>query len=147
MSSILNVAMTFVVFGHPAQIALWEMGQAVFDLVPSAFMTAFMSSAIPGMIAEHRRKTGKIETIRGRVVRVRGNAVVRALIIAVACAILVAGIGAVIALLSGAASIPFAADLLIKVLISVAIPVAVTPFSIREVLSISRAPSTTIRRR
>ena len=99
------------------------------------------------MIAEHRRKTGKIETIRGRVVRVRGNAVLRALIIAVACAILVAGIGAVIALLSGAASIPFAADLLIKVLISVAIPVAVTPFSIREVLSISRAPSTTIRRR
>ena len=62
-TAIANVIITYLLFDGQQSIQPFGVGGAVFDIVPTTFMGALMSSAIPVWLMKRRIKKGKL-TIR-----------------------------------------------------------------------------------
>jgi len=139
MSTLMNCIMTFVIFRAIPTVPVWGTSGAVFDAVPTAFMTVLMSSIMPGWLTARRARANALSFDKTHAARLPGNVLVRALLLAVAGALVVALLASALASLSGAAIVAFWTLILWKILLSFLIPLCVTPIAIRESLA-NRGP-------
>jgi hypothetical protein len=138
VSIVINTALTFaffcLVFGLGRRVAVWGLGNFVFDFGPQAFMIALMATLVPGALARNALRKGLVAPWTGPS-RLPAALALRALVMAALSALIAVG---VIAALLGAAgwtmlSPPFA--LLTKLAFAVVLAAIVTPPGLRAALS------------
>lgn len=134
INSTLSLLFFLLVFGMRDPVPVWGIGQWVFDFVPQGFMIALMSTLVPGALAARKVKAGTVQTIDHNS-RLPRSLVPRALVLAVASAVVGTAIIALIAWLAGLQSIPHVAALLLKVCYGALLSIIVTPPALRAALA------------
>lgn len=134
VSSVLTVLPFFVVFGSIDPVPTWGAGGWVFDFVPQGFMIALMSTLVPGLLVRQRIRAGAMATLPGET-RLPRNLLARALVLAVAAAVLGTALAGAIAFAAQQASLPFVVALPLKVAYGAALAAVITPLALRAALT------------
>jgi hypothetical protein len=135
ISVLMNTLMHVVIFGKSVEIPAWSIGGAVLDTAPTAFMTGFMSSLMPGLAAQKRVRNGLPRRLGANARRIPGNVLARAAILAVGGSVCMTIFGAILAYTTSADAFNFYALLGWKIGLSILLPITITPLAVNEALS------------
>lgn len=136
----ISAAMFALVFGFAGPTPVRGLRGFAFDFVPQAFMVALMGSLVPALVVASRRNV----LPRVRFENVSGKTAIasRAVLVAVAAALVLGGGALALLYLTRTTSLPPLAGAGIKMLFGGVVALLVTPRSLRYVLS--AAPAATI---
>jgi hypothetical protein len=135
MTMMMNSLMTFVLLYNGSAIPTWGTSGAVFDLLPTTFMSILMSTVMPGILTEKAVRSGELRglPIKGRAVP--GNVFVRALILAMMGTIVFGWLFAMAFFMLGIGSISFAAMLALKAIYGTLLGWFAAPVAVRQALA------------
>jgi hypothetical protein len=134
INTVLSMLFYALVFGRQDPVEAWGLGQWVFDFVPQSFMIALMSVAVPGALTAGRLRAGAVMPL-DRPTRLPRNLLARALLLAVASAIVGTAIVAALVRLTGLEVIPATAALVAKAGYGALLAMIVTPIGLRAALA------------
>lgn len=134
INGVLSAVFFLLVFGLPESVAVWGVGNWVFDFLPQSFMITLMSTLVPGALTAKRLKSGVIEpaTFASRLPR---SLPLRALLLAVLAAAIGTALIAGLAALTGINELGLVPALGFKVVYGIALGAVVTPIGLRAALS------------
>lgn len=130
----LSAAFFLLVFEWQSPVPLWGLGNWVFDFAPQSFMIALMSVLVPGAITKKRLGAGMVRPSGART-RLPQSLVLRALLFAVAAALVGTGLIAAIAALAGIAELAWGAAFVLKVVYGIVLAAIITPIGLRAALA------------
>lgn len=134
INGVLSAFFFLLVFGLAESVAVWGMGNWVFDFLPQSFMITLMSTLVPGALTAKRLKAGVIEP-GSFGTRLPRSLLLRALLLAVLAAAIGTALVAGLAVLAGVKEMGLAQALSFKVAYGIALGAAVTPIGLRAALS------------
>lgn len=133
INTVLSIGFFLLVFGRTNPVPLWGMGHWVFDAIPQSFMIALMGTLVPGMMAGKALRAGNL-AVHG-MPKPFSRLAIRALATALVAAAVGLLLAALVAQLSGLASLSWMAALAIKAVYGAALAAIVTPLSLRAALA------------
>ncbi|SLK08964.1 hypothetical protein [Novosphingobium mathurense] len=134
INGVLSLLFFLLVFGIAPSVAVWGIGNWVFDYLPQSFMITLMSTLVPGALTAKRLKAGVL-TPSGSASRLPRPLLLRALLMAVVAALLGTTLVAALAGAVGIVTLGWTSALVIKVLYGVALGAVVTPIGLRAALT------------
>jgi hypothetical protein len=135
MTVMMNSLMTFVLLSNGSAIPTWGASGAVFDLLPTTFMSIFMSTVMPGILTEKAVRAGELRALPIKGLAVPGNVFVRALILAMMGTIVFGCLLAMAFFMLGIGSISFAALLGLKAVYGALLGWFAAPIAVRQALA------------
>lgn len=136
INAVMSALIFWLVFYGVDPIPTWGMGNWVFDFAPQSFMIGLMSNLVPGTLAAKAIRDSKIAR-HGSVGPMPANLVVRAVIIAVAAALLGTAAVAVAVFASGTEAVPAVAAFALKIAYGATLALLITPIGLRWTLASS----------
>lgn len=140
MTVMMNSLMTFVLLYNGSPIPVWGTSGAVFDLLPTTFMSILMSTVMPGILTEKAVRSGELGAWPGKRRSVPGNVFVRALIMAMMGTIVFGWLFAMAFFIFGVGTVSFATLLALKAVYGALIGWFAAPLAVRQALA-AAAPS------
>lgn len=134
VSAVLTILLFFVVFGEIDPVPSWGAGGWVFDFVPQSFMIALMSIVVPGLLVRRQIRVGAVARLPGET-RLPRNLLARALVLALAAALLGTALVGAVVLAVQQPALPFAVALILKVAYGAALAALITPLGLRAALT------------
>jgi len=134
INAIMSLLIFLAMFDVRRPVETWGIGQWVFDFLPQSFMVTFMSVLIPGALAHQKVRKGVLAPEPHRSILPR-NLMVRALVMAVASAIIGTAMVAGLVWLTGAEAIAPTYALILKATYGTVLALIVTPLSLRVALT------------
>lgn len=143
ISMVINAAIGagffFALFGGLDPVPVWGAGGYTVDFLPQGFMVGLMGALVPSLLARRQVARGGLVAMPGPSLLPR-SLVVRCLLLAVASALLLAGLSAAALTASGVAALPFMPALVLKIASSAALAAVITPLAIRATLAAAIPP-------
>lgn len=134
INAVISLGFFLLVFGGSGPVALWGVGNLIFDTIPQSFMIALMATLIPGFLAGKKRKAGQVGTWNGPS-RLPGRLLPRAILMAVVAALVGPALAAVAGWASGVAEISWWSALILKIAYGGLVALIVTPPGLRAALT------------
>lgn len=134
INGVLSAVFFLLVFGLADSVAVWGVGNWVFDFLPQSFMITLMSTLVPGALTAKRLKAGILEP-GSFATRLPRSLLLRALLLAVLAAAIGTALVAGLAALTGINELGLVPGLGIKVAYGIALGSVVTPIGLRAALS------------
>jgi hypothetical protein len=135
MTMMMNSLMTFVLLYNGSAIPTWGTSGAVFDLLPTTFMSILMSTVMPGLLTEKAVRAGELRALPLKGRAVPGNVFVRALILALMGTIVFGWLFAMAFFMLGIGSISFVALLGLKAAYGALLGWFAAPVAVRQALA------------
>ncbi|HQS96083.1 MAG: hypothetical protein B7X90_02140 [Novosphingobium sp. 17-62-19] len=138
VSTIINAAISagffWFVFGEHDPVAVWGVGQWVFDYLPQSFMIALMSTLVPGALTAKKLRAGTL-TSSDQLTRLPRSLIIRALLLALTAAVLGSSSVGAIAWMLGVESLANSTAMTLKVAYGAGLAFVITPIGLRAALA------------
>lgn len=134
INTVLSVLFYALVFGRQDPVPVWGIGYWVSDFAPQSFMIALMSIAVPGALTARRLRAGT-QIPLGHPTRLPRSLPARALLVAMASAIVGTAIVAALVCLLGIEAVPAAAALVARAGYGALLAAIVTPTGLLAALA------------
>ena len=134
INTVLSLGFFLAAFGRTDPVQVWGIGAYAFDFVPQSFMIALMSTLVPGLLTAKRLRAGAVGRLDAAS-RWPSSLVLRAIVLAVASAVIGAGLATLVLRALGAEGIPWGVALAAKLAYGAALAAAVTPIGLRAALA------------
>lgn len=134
INGVLSLVFFLIVFGQVDPVPMWGVGNWVFDFLPQSFMIALMGTLVPGALTAKRLRAGALQP-SPQPSRLPSSLAFRALMLAVAAALVGTAIVAAIVAMAGITALAWTPALVLKVLYGIVLAALVTPIGLRAALA------------
>lgn len=135
VNAILSLLIFLATFGW-RPVAMWGLGQWVFDFIPQSFMVALMSALVPGLLTAARMRRGAF--VGAAAAPPPLTVALRAFSLAAGSALIGPALVGSVVWAMGLAALAPAAALGLKVLYGVLLALLITPHAVRAILKNTR---------
>jgi hypothetical protein len=139
-NAVVNSTVVWLVFGGRNGIPLLGISGLALDFAPQLIIIGFIGSIVPALITRHRLAGGSLDLPRSSSLPTRARLFRRSLIVGIALALMLGPIATALLLLADPGPYSFDHAFIIKTIVGCSVPLFVTGWSIRALLSRPREP-------